>query len=76
MRLRRKMVFILGISSIIRPLPFYSASNVDIGVTIGCSAFLFVSMFTGKGKNLLELWEGVILVALYAGYISYLVIRG
>jgi cation:H+ antiporter len=68
--------FVLGISSIIRPLPFHNASNIDIGVTIAASALLFLAMFTGRKRYLLERWEGIIFIVLYSGYITYLVLRG
>ena len=39
---------ILGISTIIHPLPFSIASNIDIGMVILASFLLFIFMFTGK----------------------------
>ncbi|HID30570.1 MAG TPA: sodium:calcium antiporter [Desulfobacterales bacterium] len=67
--------FVLGISSLVKPLPFRITSNVDIGVVILASLLLFAYMFTGK-KRSLDRWEGVIFVVLYVGYIIFLVIRG
>jgi cation:H+ antiporter len=66
--------FILGVSSIIRPLPFDVGSNVSIGVTVFASLLLFVSMFTGRQRDLLERWEGIAFVGLYVGYVVYLVL--
>jgi cation:H+ antiporter len=63
--------FILGISSVITPLPFDAASNINIGVTIIASALLFVVMFTGAKRHLLERWEGIIFITLYVGFIAY-----
>lgn len=68
--------FITGISSVVTPLPFDNASNIDTGVTIIASALLFIAMFTGAKRHLLERWEGIIFVALYAGFIAYSVLRG
>ena len=68
--------FILGISSVVTPLPFDSAHNIDTGVTIIASALLFIVMFTGAKRHLLERWEGVIFIALYAGFIAYSILRG
>jgi cation:H+ antiporter len=64
--------FVLGISSIIKPLPFNTGSNIDIGAVILASLFLFVWMFTGK-KRSLDIWEGVVFLILYSGYITFLV---
>lgn len=66
---------ILGLSSIILPLPFNSKNNIDISVTIFASLILFVSMFFGSKKYFLERIEGIIFIAVYVGYISFLIIR-
>jgi cation:H+ antiporter len=64
--------FVLGISSLIKPLPFQTRNNIDIGVTILSNVLLFAFMFTGK-KRLLERWEGGVFVGLYVGYIAFLI---
>ncbi|HUW20058.1 MAG TPA: calcium/sodium antiporter [Sedimentisphaerales bacterium] len=66
--------FVLGISSIIRPLPLQAQSNIDIAVLIVASLLLFLWTFTGK-KRVLDRWEGLIFVILYIGYIGYLITR-
>lgn len=65
--------FVLGISSVIKPLPFQARSNIDIGMVILANILLFVYMFTGK-KRSLDLWEGIIFLIIYAAYISLLII--
>ncbi|MFH0845699.1 MAG: calcium/sodium antiporter [Pseudomonadota bacterium] len=67
--------FVLGISSIIKPLPFHAGYNVDIGVVIFSSLLLFLSMFTGK-KRSIDRWEGLVFVAFYTGYMIFVIIRG
>ena len=67
--------FILGISSIVRPLPFQPQSNVDIGVTIISSFLLFLCMFTGK-RRFLDRWEGSGFTLIYCAYITFLIVRG
>jgi len=67
--------FILGISSIIKPIPLQIKNNRDIGVVILANLLLFVYMFTGK-IHLLDRWEGIIFVALYICYISFLIVQG
>ncbi len=67
--------FVLGISAIIKPLPFKAGSNIDIGMVIVASLLLFLSMFTGK-RHSLDRWEGIVFLCLYACYIGFLIIRG
>ena len=69
------ILFVLGISSVIRPLPFQSSGNIDIGVVVFASLLLFLSMFTGK-KHLLERWEGAIFLVFYSAYIVFLIYSG
>jgi len=66
--------FVLGLSSIIKPLPFQPGSNIDIGVVILASLLLFLWMFTGK-KHSLDRWEGIVFIILYASYITFLIVR-
>jgi cation:H+ antiporter len=68
--------FILGVSSVVTPLPFDTTSNINTGVTIIASALLFIAMFTGAKRHLLERWEGIIFITLYAGFIAYSILRG
>ena len=64
--------FVLGISAIIKPLPFQMKSNRDIGVVIFSSLLLFLFMFTGK-KRSLDRWEGLIFLGCYGVFVAYLV---
>lgn len=66
--------FVLGLSSIIKPLPFQQGGNIDIGVVILASLLLFLWMFTGK-KHSLDRWEGIVFIILYASYITFLIVR-
>jgi cation:H+ antiporter len=67
--------FVLGISSIIKPLPFQARNNMDVGVVVLVSLLLFGSMFTGR-RRLLDRWEGAAFLGLYIGYLSFLVVQG
>lgn len=64
--------FVLGISSVIKPIPFDTKNDVDLAVMVLANLLLFAYMFTGK-KRLLDRWEGSMFVVLYAGYIAFLV---
>ncbi|MFP4650773.1 MAG: calcium/sodium antiporter [Desulfobacterales bacterium] len=66
---------VLGVSSVIKPLPLYAGGNLDIAMLIAASLILFVTMFTGTRRSL-DRWEGALLLVLYAAYLVYLVWRG
>ena len=65
--------WILGVSAIIRPLPFSTSSNGDIAMTIFASIVLFLVMFIGK-KKVIERWQGVFMITTYVGYVVFLVL--
>jgi cation:H+ antiporter len=67
--------WVLGISAVIKPLPFQPSGNSEIAMTIIASILLFSVFFIGK-KQVLEKWQGVLFLVLYAGYTSFLIIRG
>lgn len=71
------LLWILGISSVIKPLPFHLASNTDILVVIFSSTLLIFAVAIGKGKQpRVDRIEGVFFVLCYIAYIVYLVNRG
>lgn len=67
--------FVLGTSAVIKPLPFNPVLNFDVVVGIIACLLLFVFLFFPK-RRVLERWQGGVLLLLYAGYITYLVVRG
>lgn len=67
--------FVLGISSIIRPISFNRMNNVDIWAVIFSHLLLMIFMFAGK-KRVLNRWKGATFLTAYAGYITFLIIRG
>ncbi|MBU0722505.1 calcium/sodium antiporter [Patescibacteria group bacterium] len=66
--------WILGVSSIIRPLPFSTNSATDILMTVFASLILFAIMFVGK-KHTVERWQGAFMVMVYIGYVGFLIIN-
>lgn len=64
--------WVLGFSSLIRPLPFSKNSDVDIMITILSSLILFLIMFIGK-KHTVERWQGILMIIIYVGYVAYLI---
>jgi len=69
------ILWILGLSALIRPLPFAASSNFDVLVVIIATLLLFIWMFVGK-KRTLDRWQGVLFLFLYAAYIMLIIIRG
>lgn len=67
--------FVLGTTSVITPLPISAELNIDIVFSIFASVLLFVFMLYG-GRRRLVRTEGMAFLALYAGYLVYLVMRG
>lgn len=69
------LFWVLGVSSIIRPLPFRPEMTLDVAMVILASLALFAFIFIGK-KQFLERWQGVFFVLTFIAYIIFLVIRG
>lgn len=67
--------WILGISAVIKPLPFSLALNFDIAMVLLATLLLFLVMFVGK-RHTLEKWQGAAFLLLYAAYIGFLIFRG
>lgn len=65
---------VLGITSIINPIVLPVQMNIDFVFLIIITLMLFITMFTGK-RRVLDRWEAVIFVALYFGYILFLLQR-
>lgn len=66
------VLFVLALSAAINPIPFDLNVLIDLGILIGVSLLTYIFAVVKKGINRLE---GGILVALYAGYMSYIIIR-
>jgi cation:H+ antiporter len=80
--------WILGISSVIKPLPFRPALNVDLLMVLFSAILLFVIVHNGhihhrlllwwkqKRDYVLARWEGGVLVSCYVAYIAFVAWRG
>lgn len=62
--------FILGITSVIKPIPFDMENQVDLIASLGSSILLFFFMFIGK-KHRLEKKQGIIFLILYVFFLIY-----
>ncbi len=65
--------FVLGITSVIRPLPFSSTINMDIAVCIAASLLLFLTTMSFK-RSSIDRVEGIFFLFLYVSYLVYLVL--
>jgi cation:H+ antiporter len=61
---------VLGLSSLITPLPFDQTSIYDLLMVILASVLIFVFVFTGKGRQI-ERWEGILMLLIYFAYMVY-----
>ena len=69
------LLWILGLSAVIKPLPFEVASNIDIFMIIIASTFLIMAVIIGR-KPVISRWEGLWFVLAYIVYIVFLINRG
>ncbi|MFH1284334.1 MAG: calcium/sodium antiporter [Candidatus Peregrinibacteria bacterium] len=69
------ILWVLGITSIIRPLPVGSSAEIDILVCLGATIVLFFAMFIGE-RHRLKRWQGALFVLSYIAYIIYVIQRG
>lgn len=62
---------ILGLSSTIFPVGIHDGTFLDIVMNCVAGLLLFLFIFSGKGR-MLEKWEGITFLLIYAGYLYYL----
>lgn len=62
---------ILGLSSTIFPVVIHDGTFLDIVMNCVAGLLLFLFIFSGKGR-MLERWEGITFLLIYAGYLYYL----
>lgn len=60
--------YVLGVSSVIKPLSFNTVYNMDICTLVVASLMLFMFMFTGT-KHSVDRWQGALF---FAGYVLYI----
>ncbi len=65
---------ILGVSALVRPLPFSEVFFFDLWVVIIATLVLFLALFVGR-KYVIEKWQGAVLLMLYVSYLAYHVMK-
>ncbi len=68
------MLWILGLSAAIKPLPFEVLSNMDVFMIILASTMLIMAVAIGR-RPVISRWEGLWFVLAYAAYMYFLVHR-
>lgn len=68
------ILLVLGVTAMIRPIPFVVHLNVEIGLVFLAALLLLVFAKMGRTKNTLNRTEGMLLVLLYFAFIYFSVI--
>jgi cation:H+ antiporter len=68
-------LLILGVTALVRPLPFTHDSTTDALAVMVATIVLLLFLFVGR-KNQLTKREGMVLILLYFAYMIFAVIRG
>jgi cation:H+ antiporter len=66
--------WVLGLTAVIKPIPFDSNINVDVIFSCFVTLLLFIFMFVGK-KHKLERWQGIFFILLYFAYITFIIVK-
>ncbi len=62
---------VLGVTSLIKPIPYSAGLNVQLGLVFGSGLLLLVFGKLGKTKNTLNRAEGVLLILIYIAFIWF-----
>ncbi len=68
------LLWILGLSAVLKPIEYHEVSNSDIYMIIGSSTALILAIVVGK-RATISRWEGIIFLILYGMYLYYLLAR-
>jgi cation:H+ antiporter len=66
---------VLGVCSVIRPLPLRPQDNFAIVIAILASVLLFFSAFVGK-RSVIDRWIGVVFISIYIFYVAMVIRLG
>lgn len=68
------LLWILGVSAVISPLPFSLVLIRDVIMTVVATILLFGFLFVGK-RHTIERWQGFLFVLIYVLYIGFIIIQ-
>ena len=66
------LLFILGTSAVIRPIPYAPGFNLDVAVLGGGTLLLMLAMYTGR-KLTIDRWEAFVLLFTYLAYFVWMI---
>jgi cation:H+ antiporter len=69
------LLWVLGSTSAIVPLPFEVINNADLVMVIAASTLIILALVSSRNRTILRS-HGVLFVLLYAAYVVYAVRRG
>ncbi|MFH1375565.1 MAG: calcium/sodium antiporter [Patescibacteria group bacterium] len=69
------ILWILGVSAIIRPVVFGKEAIVDLAILVGVTLLFLLAILIGK-KYRVERWDSAVLLSGYAAYLAFVVWRG
>jgi len=69
------LLWILGLSASLKPIPYDVISNSDIFMIIASSTALILAVVIGK-RPVISRWEGFFFLVAYVWYITFLIERG
>lgn len=69
------LFFVLATSAVIRPLPFAFANIMDAFFVMSATLILFIVLFIGK-RHVIERWSGIVFLVIYAGFLTFVLLRG
>jgi cation:H+ antiporter len=69
------LLWVLGMSAALRPLPFDVVSNLDIMMVIASSAMLLLAVAAGQ-RTEIDRRSGITFVAFYVLYLGFVTVRG
>ncbi|MCC6459165.1 MAG: calcium/sodium antiporter [Saprospiraceae bacterium] len=69
------LLWILGISAVIRPIPFSVASNVDILVVVASTCMIFLALIISRRFEI-KRGAGLVFLLAYVSYLAFVVVRG
>lgn len=66
---------VLGITSVVKPIPFDAVLNIDLGIMLCVTLLLFIFLFIGHPKRTIQRYEGMVFLTLYGAYLVYIIKR-
>lgn len=70
------LLWVLGISAIIKPVEFDPKLNIDVLILLGASCLILFSLVTGRIKNQIGKPTSILFLVLYVAYVVFLLYRG